>query len=71
MLNQYKLDDYGDILSPKEVHEILGIGYNKTYELLKTGAIKNFKIGRDRKVPKQCLKNYIDSMLAQSDYCDT
>lgn len=71
MLNQYKLDDYGDILSPKEVHEILGIGYNKTYELLKTGAIKNFKIDRDRKVPKQCLKNYIDSMLAQSDYCDT
>ena len=71
MLNQYKLDEYGDVLSPKDVHDILGIGYNKTYELLKTGAIKNFKIGRERKIPKHCLENYINSMLEQVDYCDT
>lgn len=71
MLKQYKLDEYGDVLSPKDVRDILGIGYNKTYELLKTGAIKNFKIGRDRKIPKYCLENYINSMLAQTDYCDT
>lgn len=71
MLNQYRLDEYGDVLSPKDVHDILGIGYNKTYELLKTGAIKNFKIGRERKVPKHCLENYINSMLEQADYCDT
>ena len=71
MLNQYKLDEYGDVLSPKDVHDILGIGYNKAYELLKTGAIKNFKIGRERKIPKHCLENYINSMLEQADYCDT
>ena len=71
MLNKYRLDEYGDVLSPKDVHDILGIGYNKTYELLKTGAIKNFKIGRERKVPKHCLENYINSMLEQADYCDT
>lgn len=71
MLNQYELDEYGDVLSPKDVHDILGIGYNKTYELLKTGAIKNFKIGRERKFPKHCLENYINSMLEQADYCDT
>lgn len=71
MLKRYKLDEYGDILSPKDVHDILGIGYNKTYELLKTGAIENFKIGRERKIPKHCLKNYINRMLAQNDHCDT
>lgn len=71
MLNQYRLDEYGDVLSPKDVHDILSIGYNKTYELLKTGAIKNFKIGRERKIPKHCLENYINSMLEQADYCDT
>ena len=71
MLNQYKLDEYGNVLSPKDVHDILGIGYNKTYELLKAGAIKNFKIGRERKIPKHCLENYIDSMLEQADCCDT
>lgn len=71
MIKQYNLDNYGDILSPKDVHDILGIGYNKTYELLKAGAIKNFKIGRERKIPKYCLENYINSMLAQSGYNDT
>lgn len=71
MLKQYKLGNYGDILSPKDVHDILGIGYNKTYELLKTGTIKNFKIGRERKIPKSCLENYINSMLIKSGYCDT
>lgn len=71
MLNRYRLDEYGDVLSPKDVHNILGIGYNKTYELLKTGAIKNFKIGRERKIPKHCLESYINSMLAKADYCDT
>lgn len=72
MLNrQYKLDKYGDVLNPQDVHDILGIGYNKTYELLRTGVIKNFKIGRERKIPKHCLENYINSMLEQADYCDT
>lgn len=71
MIKKYKLDEYGDILTPKDVHNILNIGLNKTYELLKAGAIKNFKIGRARKIPKHCLENYINSMLVQSDCCDT
>lgn len=65
-MNRFKMDDYGDILTTKDVRDILGIGYNKTYELLSSGLIKNFKIGRDRKIPKECLKNYIDSMLNDS-----
>ena len=72
MLNrQYKLDEYGDLLNPKDVRDILGIGYNKAYKLLKAGAIKNFKIGRERKIPKRCLEDYINSMLEQADYCNT
>ena len=70
-MSKFKMDDYGDILSPKDVHDILGIGYNKTYELLTSGTIKSFRIGRDRKIPKECLKKYIDSMLAESDAPNT
>ncbi len=62
MLNQHKLEEYGDILSAKDVKEILGIGCNKVYELLTSGAIKNFKIGRVRKIPKGCLIDYIREM---------
>ena len=64
MQERNKLGDYGDILSAKDVHDILGIGYNKTYELLQSGEIKNFKIGRERKIPKQCLLEYIERMVA-------
>ena len=70
-MSKFKMDDYGDMLSPKEVRDILGIGYNKTYELLKSGAIQNFRIGRDRKIPKECLKNYINSMLNSDDTPNT
>ena len=70
-MSKFKMDDYGDILSPKDVRDILGIGYNKTYELLLSGTIKSFRIGRDRKIPKECLKNYIDSMLTESDSPNT
>lgn len=63
-MNNKKFDDYGDILDPKDLHDILGIGYNKTYDLLKSGAIKSFRIGRDIKIPKTCLKEYIENMTS-------
>lgn len=65
-----KMDDFGDVLTTKDVHDILGIGYNKTYELLRTGAIKSFKIGRERKIPKECLKEYIDNEIAVDCSCN-
>lgn len=71
MLNKSNLDSYGDILTAKDVRNILGIGNNKVYELLKSGTIKNFKIGRDRKIPKICLEEYINSMVADSVGDDT
>jgi len=71
MLSKQKLADYGDILTPKDVHDILGIGYNKTYQLLKSGAIKNFKIGRQRKIPRHCLQDYIDFMICDPGETNT
>jgi excisionase family DNA binding protein len=71
MLGCYKIEDCGDILSVQEVRKILGIGSNKVYELLKRGDIKNFKIGRERKIPKHCLEEYIKNMLQANDHCNT
>ncbi len=70
MLNQRKLEEYGDVLSAKDVREILGIGCNKVYDLLASGAIRNFKIGRVRKIPKNCLIEYINEMAGNA-CCDT
>lgn len=61
-----KIDDYGDILSVSDICEILGIGANNAYKLLANGTIVNFKIGSVRKIPKQCLRDYISKMIRES-----
>lgn len=47
------LEQYPDILTVKEVREILFIGKNKAYRLLESGEIKGFKVGRDWRVRKE------------------
>lgn len=57
----FKIEEYGDILTPEDVRKILGIGWNKTYSLLAEGVIRNFKIGSRRKITKQSLIDYIEA----------
>lgn len=54
-----KLDKYPDILIFDELAEILGIGENTTYNLLKSKKIYSKKIGKEYKIPKICVIDYI------------
>ena len=54
-----KLDKYADILIFDELVEILHIGENTTYNLLKNNKIYSKKIGKEYKIPKLCVINYI------------
>ena len=51
--------DYADVVSPEELKVMLGIGRNKTYELLQNGEIYSKKIGNHYFVPKLCVIEYI------------
>ena len=51
--------EYSDILSVGDVCEILFIGRNRAYELLNTGILKGFRVGRTWRVPKKNLEAYI------------
>lgn len=53
------LNEYPDILIFTELAEILHIGENTTYNLLKNKKIYSKKIGREYKIPKLCVINYI------------
>jgi excisionase family DNA binding protein len=53
------LNQYGDILSVEDVSGILAIGKNRTYELLSTGALKGFQIGKRWKIPRDAVEEYI------------
>ncbi|MBP1543099.1 MAG: helix-turn-helix domain-containing protein, partial [Oscillospiraceae bacterium] len=42
-------------------------GRNKTYELLKSGKIKGFKIGREWKATAESVEEYIDTLVKRKD----
>lgn len=53
------LEHYPDILICDELVEILGIGENSAYTLLKNKQIYSKKIGREYKIPKICVIDFI------------
>ncbi len=53
------LNDYEDIMTVSDISKILYIGKNRVYELLETGKLKGFRIGRVWKIPKEALREYI------------
>lgn len=58
MLNQYE-----DILTVEDVCDILMIGRNRVYELLSTGELKGFRIGkRSWRIPKERVEEYINTL---------
>jgi excisionase family DNA binding protein len=48
-----------DVMSAEDVMNVLGIGKNMIYKLLNSGAIQGFRIGRDWKITKEALDNYL------------
>lgn len=52
-------ESYDDILSIREVSEILKIGSTQAYHLVRTGMLKAYKEGKDWKIPKESLVVYI------------
>lgn len=50
-----------DILTVEEVAELLKIGMTQAYRILRSGNLKGYKEGRDWKIPKQALINYVVS----------
>lgn len=53
------LKNYKDILSVEDLCEILSIGKNTAYRLLKSGEIKAIRIGKVYKIPKKSITDYI------------
>lgn len=52
-----------DILTPEDVMEYLDIGKNSVYDILNSGELKAFKIGRKWKIPRKELDNYINNQV--------
>ena len=48
---------YRDILTVKELCDVLCVSKNTAYKLLKSGEIKSVRIGKVYKIPKKMLSN--------------
>ncbi|MFM9329402.1 helix-turn-helix domain-containing protein [Paenibacillus mesotrionivorans] len=55
--------DYDDVITISDMMEILAIGRNKAYDLLRSGQIKSFKIGKAYRIPKTCIEEYVLSKV--------
>lgn len=54
MLNQYE-----DVINVEDLCGILKIGRNRAYELLHSGAIHGFRLGRNWKIPRMAVEDYL------------
>jgi excisionase family DNA binding protein len=54
-------EPYDDILTIEEVAELLRIGMTQAYRIVRSGNLKGYKEGKDWKIPKQALINYVVS----------
>ena len=53
------LTNYGDILLPEDLQNILQIGRNAVYHYLADGTIKSIRIANKYRIPKQYLIDFM------------
>ena len=56
-----KLKDYPDVLNVRQLAQVLGVGRNAAYDLVRTKAVGHLKVGRKYLVPKRCVVDYLNS----------
>lgn len=55
------LRDFDDVLTFKELRQVLKIGRNKAYELLQNNIISSIRIGKSYRIPKINVINYLQN----------
>lgn len=60
-MNNKIFADYPDIVNVKQLQEILGIGRSLVYSLLTGGKVKAIKVGREYKIIKNSIIDYLSN----------
>ena len=62
MQNNYQdiFKDYPDVITVEDLQNMLHIGRNTAYGILKDGAIRTIKIGKKYIIPKQSVIEFIN-----------
>ncbi|MCC8356372.1 MAG: helix-turn-helix domain-containing protein [Oscillospiraceae bacterium] len=60
-------NDFSDLpftISVKDLMELLGVSHNTAYNLVRSGAIRSYRIGRQIRIRKSDLQAYMDRHIA-------
>lgn len=58
-----QLDTMPLVLTVPEAAKILRIGLNSAYDLVRCGAIRSLQIGRQLRIPRQAIIDYLEQQL--------
>lgn len=61
------LENYSDVLVIEDIMEILQIGRNSAYKLINSGEIKALRVGRNIRIPKVFLLDYLNGKYYTDD----
>ena len=53
--------NYPDVVSLPDLMKMLNIGRNTAYSLLQSGTLKSIKIGKQYRIPKQYIIEYLEN----------
>ena len=56
-----------DLMTVETLCQKLKVSENTAYQLLKTGQLKGFKVGRMWRIPQNSLDSYVSNQLAGKD----
>ena len=60
MENNYRsFDELPLALRVEDLMPVLGIGRNTAYELVRSGQIRSIKVGKQLRIPKEALREYL------------
>ena len=57
--NYHSFDELPLPLRVEDLMPILGIGRNTAYELVRSGKIRSIRIGRQLRIPKDAIQDYL------------
>lgn len=64
MENKYRdLHELPMILWVEDLMPLLGIGRNTAYELIRSGQIRSVRIGRQIRIPREALLEFLDGRI--------
>lgn len=54
---------YGDIVTVEDLMQMLSVGRNTAYSLVKDGAIKSIKVKKQIRIPKKCVIDFLEKNI--------